>query len=101
MTHRNIELQVALPKVSEVAKIHQQLQQQHLNQQGLFEQVMQQKAERDLQRPVSPDENRAVANQEGQSGPRQRNRNEKRRKKERQQQETKHPYKGKNVDFRV
>lgn len=101
MTHRNVELQVALPKITEVSRLQQQMQQQHSNNHADFEKVIQQKVDLDLSRPDSPDEERPVLadKEQGQSSQQQ--------KRERRQQpqsppqaETPHPYKGKHVDLR-
>lgn len=100
MTHRNIELQVALPKVTEISKVHQQMQQQHMNQQAFFEQELLGKVEKDANRPTSPDENRAVSNEQKETADPNRQR-KKQKKQDSQPQEGSHPFKGKHIDIRL
>lgn len=102
MTTRNIELQIALPKVTEVTKIQQQIQQQHLNQQAGFEQAIQKQTEKELKRPNGFDQNRAVSDRKQHAGSppqKRRRRNQSGRERE-AQPEPSHPYKGKHIDIR-
>lgn len=100
MTHRNIELQVALPKITEVSRVQQQLQQQHSNNHADFERVIQQKAELDLTRPDSADENRSVSADTENEKSFEQDKREDKQKQQAQQDEPPHPYKGKHVDLR-
>ncbi|BCJ85289.1 hypothetical protein [Effusibacillus dendaii] len=100
MSQRNIELQISIPKVTEVAKIQQQLQQQQLNQQAAFEQTMHKQIEKEIHRPNQADENQTVSNQNQQTGDQSSTPGSKRRRKKAEQQEAKHPYKGKHIDLR-
>lgn len=100
MTHRNVELQVALPKITEVSRVQQQLQQQHSNNHADFEKVIQQKAELDLSRPDSADEERAVAADKQNDRSFQQEKRDDQQKEPLQQEEPPHPYKGKHVDIR-
>lgn len=102
MSYRNIELQVALPKVTEVGRVQQVMQQQHSHHQSAFEEAMQTKLERDLTRANRTDENRSVSHERKESSDRrhqQHRRGFKRR--PNPQTDLQHPFKGKHIDIRL
>ncbi|MFC4768813.1 hypothetical protein [Effusibacillus consociatus] len=100
MSHRNIELQVGISKITEVTKIQQQLQQQSMNDQADFEQAMKTQTEKKLTSPESPDSSAAVSDQETPSGSARKKQQNKRKKNQSQPPEPPHPYKGKRIDLR-
>ncbi len=104
MSYRNIELQVALPKVTEIGRVQQIMQQQHAHHQSTFEQAMQTKLERDLNRTNRTDENRSVSHERKESsdthGENQQHKREQKRR-DNLQTDPLHPFKGKHIDIRL
>lgn len=102
MTLRSVELQVALPRVTEAGNVQNQLSQKPMYDQNALQQQQAQLSEQQLKRPNELDETSTLLvgeEEQREKGSGQQQRKHKRPAAEQRQERSKHPYKGQHIDL--
>lgn len=103
MTLRSVELQIALPRVTEASNVQNQMSQKPMTDQNALQQQQAQLSEQQMKRPNELDRSSTLLvgeeEEQREKGSGQQQSKEKRQTSQQRQDQPEHPYKGRHIDL--